>query len=1093
MKRIRYPRCLAAVVVCAVCISAMGAAKFPEAGWRGLSAKTLNERRVVIVDHAGREVASVRGAHHSKIDGTKILVSDEGLVIDGTEAKAPKPLVFEIPVPRGDYEPLLNRTMFQSALWRGPDRAEVNALYEGESGAKRRHWFVQSEFRLCTVRRSHYASAVLDAELNRLSLRYDILHPDRGRYVFSGVTFGSEDEVAPKPPQRIAFDPQPLYVAAKPVVPSEARLGTGEGEIDPSFLEAGTIALRLKAPKGAHRGSSHLIAFPRSGDVTGLGHIWFWIYAGGLRFDASDHARNWRVKTMPDDGLAHTLAVSWDAYGYTVAIDGELMFNSSNNSDGFGPMSGALHWKTALGFYTYNREPADRMMIGKGPNTIAGDYRGEITDLKVWKGRAELAELEKMTVATKKQKVDYRKEFGDEEPNVYEKPDGELDLELVETIKFDAAGFAALKAANRIRTIGKTRIGKLGNTEYLECGLKQNDRFAVRFMVDPKHPLYVIDFDYPDDRKRTADLIVQDATLRKTDGQTGADYTLQVGVFCGDEYPSSNKIETHRCLYWTSVSNVALVAMTARPDVPAALSEVRVYRVRDAKLPSLAIDEPPADDTGWRRSFALYYEDPAIGYDFGTRRSSGYDLDELSTMIDRTAAYMKYCGQNLFCYPGVWYQGRIGENGYNPRGHADDFLTAWYLKFEKEGLGVIPNVNPNNMLVPDGLVTRETMTNGALHDSPIAIHDTGKPNWGGWHNSPPNFCFGHPDVQREIERHIDNLLEQGVPYRSFRGLCMHMTMHCMLWWGDIRSGYNDYVVEAFANDLGIEKLRGREIEKLRDDPLRGREYAKIINGDPELYAKWVQWRCDHVTRFYARMAEKLRTRRPDLKLWLNSFIQPDFLQPDFMTEGFMERQAREAGLDKRALAAIPNLIICQTALPAFVRKRDRNLFKDDASYLYNRELQSHKGYFALLDGASYPWIQQFDLYWENPSGRDRNSLSCEWLRECTWRVTTINAGGIHALRSFVEPLRHRDVLGYSKGGYLIGTYGMEGPLRRFMKAFRSLPAVVMDDVDGDAFVKVRACTFKGKRYGYVVNTEGRERTFRDWKIEPYELRVVETW
>ena len=139
---------------------------------------------------------------------------------------------------------------------------------------------------------------------------------------------------------------------------------------------------------------------------------------------------------------------------------------------------------------------------------------------------------------------------------------------------------------------------------------------------------------------------------------------------------------------------------------------------------------------------------------------------------------MKYCGQNVFCYPGVWYKGLIGED-YNPRSHAPDFLSAWYEKFDKEGLFFVPNVNANNMEIPAGLVTMDTMTNGALHASPIAIHDTGKPNWGGWHNSPPNFNFFHPDVQAQIERHVDALLGQGAAHPSFKGVCMYLTMHSM--------------------------------------------------------------------------------------------------------------------------------------------------------------------------------------------------------------------------------------------------------------------------------------------------------------------------
>ena len=82
---------------------------------------------------------------------------------------------------------------------------------------------------------------------------------------------------------------------------------------------------------------------------------------------------------------------------------------------------------------------------------------------------------------------------------------------------------------------------------------------------------------------------------------------------------------------------------------------------------------------------------------------------------------------------------------------------------------------------------------------------------------------------------------------------------------------------------------------------------------------------------------------------------------------------------------------------------------------------------------------------------------------------------MNALRHFVEPLRHGDVLGVSKGGFLVGTYGMEDVLVPFVQAFRALPAVVFDDVgaatpDG---VRLRQKTYEGASWFYVVNTEAK--------------------
>ena len=660
-------------------------------------------------------------------------------------------------------------------------------------------------------------------------------------------------------------------------------------------------------------------------------------------------------------------------------------------------------------------------------------------------------------------------------------------LELVQAFSFGTA----MLSSDRFRAVGPTQVKRLNDVPYLEAGPAEGDRYALRFSLSTNSPLYLFEIDYPDDAVRTADMIIQ-----RTKGP-GGDYSMQVGYVTGDEYPNTGRMLTHRCLYWTGAPEVALVAMTARANAPAAIAAVRVYRVTDGALPAAEIHEPkPADGpsdwarlwhyiktrgedrlpahhaaSGWKRSFGLYFEDPAIGYDFSTR---GHGIDSLDDLIDRTAALMKYTGQNLFAYPGAWYHGLIGER-YNPRSHAPDFLSAWYAKFDKEGLLLIPTVNPNTMPVPDGLVTRTTMDDGSLHDSPIAIHATGKPNWGGWHDTPPNFNFHHPKVRKYISRMVDDLVAQGSGHPSFKGVCLHMTRHCMLWFGDEESGYNDYTVAAFA------KAKGLKIPVGKNDPMRGKAYAAWLRANA--WNDWIQWRCDEVTAFYAGVARKLAAARPDLKLWMNSFVPANVRHPDFMKPGYMEQANRACGLDRDALtAAIPNLILCQTLVPADYRFRHLNYFPSPEVRAHQRVLDTLPGFYSLLRGAKYPWVNQHDRYWESPIGRGTKdgptSLSCDWLDECTWRVSTLNPSGVHALRHFVLPLRYGDVLGMSKGGFLIGTYGMEEVLVPFAQAFRALPAVVFDDVGGTETVKLRHKDFDGRSWFYVVNTDKVPATAR---------------
>ena len=165
---------------------------------------------------------------------------------------------------------------------------------------------------------------------------------------------------------------------------------------------------------------------------------------------------------------------------------------------------------------------------------------------------------------------------------------------------------------------------------------------------------------------------------------------------------------------------------------------------------------------------------------------------------------------------------------------------------------------------------------------------------------------------------------------------------------------------------------------------------------------------------------------------------------------------------------------------------------------------------------AFPWVNQHDRYWESAIGRitkdqPGKTLSCAWLKECPWRVTTINPSGRAALKHYAVPFRYHDVLGLSKGGFLIGTYGTEDVLVPFIQTFRALPAVVFDDVPcaGDPLVKVRRKDFDGKTYLYAINTgdtparvtlelpsgaedlvtRARMAQRETLSLQPYELRV----
>ncbi len=867
------------------------------------------------------------------------------------------------------------------------------------------------------------------------------------------------------------------------------------------------------------------------GPRNGSGELWFWNYGDELRVDPGDVRDSYCTWRAPFGTLAswHLFTAAWNERGVKMYVDGRFL---DGTRDSFSPIRRALYENE--GVLEFARETFDVFSVGGRDGTEQFD--GLIDELRIYAApltpeqvreiylrdvsadlvvtdpyavegrpgsvtartetapgvdlsgfRYILRDKEGKTVAEFREKVsgepaelsfdlaageyllsvtDGKRFLGGTAVivfaagNPYLLSDGAArpgvpeNLELVQELKLDS-----VPPPDRFRSVGEVAVKHLGDTPFLEAGSTYGDRFALRLKLDPAASLHCVEIDYPDDTKRTADIIIQHPN------HEFGDYEMQVGYAAGGEYRNTGRILTHSCLLWSSTPETALEAMTAKAGEPAAVAAVRVYRVKGAALPPARIGG--ADE---HRHFALYFEDPSLASDFSLH-ATGSDPAMLETFLNRVAAGMKYTGEDTLAYPGAWYQGLMGrDGGYNPHGHAPYFLDAFYTKFDAEGLFLVPTMNVNTIPVPDGLITKKSLEDGSLHPSVVAIQRDGRVN-SRWHGSPPGFNFYHPEVRNYILRMVDTLIGQGAPHPSFKGVCLHLTRHCLMWFGDEESGYNDYMVDAFA------KAKGLTIPADRADPLRGRTYYEWIRANA--WEDWIQWRCDVVTEFYAEVARRLAAARPDLKLWVNSYMPTGAGHPDFMKPEYIQQANRCCGLDGPALSrAAPNLILCQSMVPADYRKGEPGWYPSPEAREWQGGMYLQPGYYSLLRGADFPWVNQHDRYWESAIGRGaggKPTLSCDWLRECVWRVTTINPSGFNALRHFAVPFRHHDVLGLSKGGFLIGTYGMEETLAPFVQAFRALPPVVFDDVPPatvaeDNLVRVRAKEYKGRSYFYAVNT-----------------------
>ena len=813
---------------------------------------------------------------------------------------------------------------------------------------------------------------------------------------------------------------------------------------------------------------------------------------GIIEYARNDYERTKRrwgpsQRPVPTNGWVQ-LTFTWDRFGQALYADG-VRVPKGRISDNTCPLNDLYFEPNEMFFAEGWQDRLSLLMIGCGPNKVQC-WNGAIDELKIWDRPFSPAEAARHYGAEVG-----RAEPADAEPPVWSQPwrnpktpppanrallpptdvpGVPANMELVDEVR--PTELAKKGDASRFRAAGKWRTGVCEGVEYLEAGEGLNDRFAVRFRLDGTVPLWCFELTYPDDRARAIDLVIQNC--RRPVG-----YSMNNGIETGLEHPLTGKNAVKRFLYWRDElfdepagnGDLALVAMTQTKGNPAALSRVRVYAIRDGRIPETrTCDAPPVN--GLKRRSAIWFEDPAIMQDFGVTDPDG-DIPDPLLLIDRIAAYMKYTGQDTLVYPAIWYSGIIGEN-YMPRKHMPHFMREVCRRFERDGLAFVPSVNQQRFprLETPGRYTRSMLTDGSLHATPISILDTGLPNPGGWHHTPTYYNIAHPEVQKELLREIGLVTEECRDHKAFIGLAIDpFNAINVTSWGTIGAGYNDYCIDAFERTTGV------RVPVDRGDPMRGREYAKWLKANA--YEKWVAWRCGVVTDFYRRAAETLRAGRPDLMLFVRcSIIWRTKLEEreDLFRDDFADRILKESGLDCAALSQLPGVSLALCSMPAYWHD-ELHQFKAPVKTLERiRDLPETDGYQRLILGSAYPFADFHESYYEtsvgakNLTGRHSGDgrLSGDWLTEKPWRVTHFAASGREALRPYAKALSAGDVFAFGRGGYLLGTCGDEAVTAPFMQAFRALPAVKFADVKGFVHptVKLRTATALGKTWHYAVNT-----------------------
>jgi hypothetical protein len=683
------------------------------------------------------------------------------------------------------------------------------------------------------------------------------------------------------------------------------------------------------------------------------------------------------------------------------------------------------------------------------------------------------------------------------------------------------------------------RVVEGGPGRYREAGAVPASRFGYRFAVRNVGRPHLAVVRYPDDKRRY--MCVMDGTC----------YDLTTGVFTGFAQPVSGEMQEVRQVFWPRWEDCSLVLMTWGHGEPAAAAGIEVWELAD--LPALEVS---GDQGGIRRrEFGIQYEDPC-----GTGASQGAFTPE--EWLDRVVTYARHTGQKRVVYPVAWYHGPRFPSEREP---ADDFRVvvapdrrqySWWTtrphdwvedlleRFDGEGLefqasmtllrlgSLMEGMNTdlaaiqagadtyNNMLWNDqvqaGTQDWTPVYNArnypgmlaggddcvSFQNVPLAYGEkTGQP-----YPPAPMFNPLHPTVQDALIGFVGEVARRYADHPSFKGVSINLWHATFLWFGTLRSGYDDYTVRLFEAETGI----AVPVDAGAPDRFSQRHQFLTRVCRPA----WIAWRCRKVRELVRKLRDAVVGAREDLELTLtlwNEMTLPALLGPigashQLHARGSNAEVYREGGLDLDLLVDEPGLCVDLQLEPA----RDRGLwgaggdqtplematmYRDfdflDAPTLEAMRGQTRPGVFIFNSwveawgehrwfacDADDPMAPRIAAAYHSEIGPEGGvfRMNSEYPPDGFWwdsqlRITPAFPGGVHFLEHYAHAVAELDACRITRGGLFMDTAHTE-QIRRFARAFRALPAVRFETVgDSTDPVAARTALADGRRYLYLVNRE----------------------
>lgn len=531
--------------------------------------------------------------------------------------------------------------------------------------------------------------------------------------------------------------------------------------------------------------------------------------------------------------------------------------------------------------------------------------------------------------------------------------------------------------------------------------------FAYKFAVEDPDALYWMEFDYPDDARRSFVVVPRSGHPMEGPNIYAGPGS---GPDTGREFSLTNRMQTMGIYFWPHDTDLRAAVMQPQSGLRAAVSKIRIYKVEGDFSPL-----PHAKDG---RDFIHWNEE---GVAFMNVFGAPDTTSPASVILaaDNWARIMSYKGASVLMPSSAIYQMKMYPSAFNAEfsdSNSFDAVRVIELVCEKYGLQFVSEFHP------EARTLERVSAQAKSPDSVFQFDRLGKIR-----NGPrgPKFNFLHPEVEKFAVGMIGEFADRYGDSPAFSGVSIRV----MAWqnsglgnFQDLSWGYGDFTVGLF------ERETGTKIPVDPNDPERfEKRYQWLVTNARKA---WVDWRCQKATEFFAKIAARLRERNPEARLFINSFIRSDVSISASFHENFLEAP-REAGIDAAKLAAVPGVELLNSTI-MYGRRKTEDADQRLRDALLNPE------FLGVFKEANDPRFMTTQSYFEATLAvAPPEDMGYPKETRHGWMSGTVNPAGRHYLERFALALAESDAASLGDGGnaYTVG----QPLLREFLREYRALP------------------------------------------------------